>query len=243
MIDLLKDESLDDLDGIGMKIIQKKSGFRFGNDSICLCYFLKLKRKNTILDIGTGSGIIPLQTLALYPESRLYGVEIQEDIANMATRTVKLNHIEDKVTIVNKNIKEFEIDEKIDVIVSNPPYMKTTIGKISDKEIKATSRHELTLNLEELLVEVKRLLKVGGSFNMVYRTERFNEVILLLNKNNIFPKRCRFIYTKNGRESKLFMIEALKGRRCQLVIEEPLYFYNEDGSYTEELKSYYYPMD
>ncbi len=239
MLDLLEDETLDDLDGIGMKIIQKKSGFRFGNDSICLCYFLKLKRKNNILDIGTGSGIIPMQTLALYPESKIYGIEIQEEIANMAKRSMKYNNLDEKISIINRDIKEFSIDEKIDVIVSNPPYMKTTIGKISDKEIKATSRHELTLNLEELLVEVKRLLKVGGSFNMVYRTERFNEVLLLLNKNNIFPKRCRFIYTKPGKDSKLFMIEALKGRRCQLIIEEPLYFYNEDGSYSEELKSYY----
>ncbi len=239
MIDLLKDESLDNLDGIGMKIIQKKSGFRFGNDSICLCYFLRIKRKNTILDIGTGSGIIPLQTLALYPQSKIYVVEIQEDIANMAKRSIEYNKLEDKITIVNSNIKDFKINEKIDLIVSNPPYMKVNKGKVSIKEVKATSRHELTLDLEELLVEVKRLLKVGGSFNMVYRTERFNEVILLLNKHNIFPKRCRFIYTKRGKESKLFMVEALKGRRCQLAIEEPLYFYNEDGEYSEELKSYY----
>ncbi len=239
MLDLLKDESLDNLDGIGMKIIQKKSGFKFGSDSICLCYFLKVKKKNTILDIGTGSGIIPLQILALYPQSKIYGVEIQKDIANMAKRSIKYNKLEDKVIIINNNIKEFNIDEKIDVIVSNPPYMKINRGKISRKEVKATSRHEVTLDLEELLVEVKRLLKVGGSFNMIYRTERFNEVILLLNKHNIFPKRCRFIYTKRGKESKLFMIEALKGRRCQLVIEEPLYFYNEDGRYSEELKSYY----
>lgn len=239
MLDIKEDETLDDLDGLGMKILQKKNGFRFAFDSVFIAYFLEPKRAKTILDIGTGSGIIPIQLSHMYPKKRIIGVEIQDEIADMARRSVKYNNLSDKIEIIHTDVKNLELDEKIDIIVTNPPYMKVEEGKVSENSIKATSRHEVKLNLEEMLREAKRILKVGGSLNIIYRTDRFYELITKFEKYSFYPKRVRFIHSKKGMESGLFMVEAYKGRRAALTIMDPLFIFDEKGEYTAEVASYY----
>jgi len=236
---IYEDEILENLDKISMKIIQKKEGFRFGVDAIMLAYFLKLKSNANVLEIGTGTGIISLELAYHYKNSKITAVEIQKDMAFMSMRSVKYNQLEDRIEILNKDVKKLEGSSTFDVIVSNPPYMPLNEGKISPNEIKALSRHEIKLNLEELLSESKRLLKVGGSLNIIYRTNRFYELLSLLEKYSFSPKRLRFIYSKEGTESILFMIEVIKARKVSLNIEEPLYIFDKDGNYTEELQSYY----
>lgn len=239
MVELLEDETLDDLNKINRKIIQKKNGFRFSIDAVLIANFLDVKKNINILDIGTGTGIIPILISDNDKIEKIYALEIQENIADMSERSVKYNLLEEKIKIINKDIKEFKADIKFDMIVTNPPYIKVSDGKLSDNTVKAASKHEVKLRIEELIENAKRLLKSGGSFNIIYRTNRFQELVEVLGKNNFFIKRLRFIHSKPNNNSGLFMIEALKEKRCPINIETPLWIYDSEGNYTEEVCRYY----
>lgn len=234
-----EDEILEKLDKVSMEIIQKKEGFRFGVDAIILSNFVELANKSNVLEIGTGTGIISLLLSNSYPNAKISAVEIQENMADMAGRSVFYNKLENNITVINKDIKELESSSSFDYIVSNPPYMPIKQGKISSNKIKAISRHEIKLNLKDLLIEGKRLLKVGGSLSIIYRTNRFYELLNLLETYSFSPKRLRFIYSKEGSESILFMIELVKAKKTPLSILEPLYIFDSKGNYTKELQSYY----
>lgn len=238
-IKLKENESLEPLDKIGMKIIQRKDGFRFGIDSVLLPYFVDFTSAESVVEIGTGSGIIAMQTIYRYPNIRIKAVEIQEEIADMAKRNIEYNNLSAKVDVIEGNIKEFYPDKKVDAVITNPPYMKINEGKVSENRLKAISRHELELDLEELLQESQRLLKIGGTLNLIYRTNRFYEFIALLDKYKFSPRRIRFIYSKKGTDSILFMAEVVKGKNMNGSIMSPIYIYNEDGSYSDEVKSCY----
>lgn len=235
---LKEDETLEDLPSVNCKIIQKKNGFRFTVDSILLANFLKLKQNITLLDIGTGTGIMPLLLSKKFEISKITAVEIEEDIAKMFQRTININDLSEKISLVREDIKNFK-GESFDFIISNPPYMKLKDGYISPHDYRAGARHELNLNLKELLINGRRLLKNGGSFNIIYRTNRFLEVLEEAKDLKLNPKRIRFIYSKPNKESELFMIEFIKGFKTSCSIEEPLYIYDDNGQYTEELEEYY----
>ncbi len=239
MVEIFDDETIDELNKVKKQIIQKKTGFRFAIDAVLIANFLSLKNTKTVLDIGTGTGIIPiLLSNAIYVE-KIYGVEIQEDIADMARRSVIYNKLEEKISVINKDVREFKNDFKVDLIVSNPPYMKVKEGKISDNEQKAISRHELKLTFDELVKSARRILKSGGSFNIVHRIRRFEEVIKILNENKFYTKRLRIVYSKPGKDAILFMIEAIKDRKCELTINEPIYLYDKNDEFSSEVMSYY----
>ena len=165
-------------------------------------------------------------------------VEIETEIAKMFEKTIEINSLESKIKLINIDIKNYK-EEPFDMIISNPPYMKLNEGYVSPHDYRAGARHEVNLDLKELLINGKRLLKNGGSFNLVYRTNRFIEVLDESKILNLNVKRVRFIYSKPNQSSDLFMIEMIKGFKCACVVEEPLYIYNEHGEYTEELKKYY----
>ena len=235
---IIEDETLEDLPSVNCKIIQKKKGFRFTVDSILLVNFLKLKKNTNLLDIGTGTGIMPLLLCRKEEINLITAVEIETEIAKMFEKTIEINSLESKIKLINTDIKNYK-EEPFDMIISNPPYMKLNEGYVSPHDYRAGARHEVNLDLKELLINGKRLLKNGGSFNLVYRTNRFMEVLDEAKMLNLNAKRVRFISSKPNQSSDLFMIEMIKGFKCACVVEEPLYIYNEHGEYTEELKKYY----
>lgn len=235
---IIEDETLEDLPSVNCKIIQKKKGFRFTVDSILLVNFLKLKKNTNLLDIGTGTGIMPLLLCRKEEINLITAVEIETEIAKMFEKTIEINSLKSKIKLINTDIKNYK-EEPFDMIISNPPYMKLNEGYVSPHDYRAGARHEVNLNLKELLISAKKLLKNGGSFNLVYRTNRFMEVLDEAKMLNLNAKRVRFIYSKPNQSSDLFMIEMIKGFKCACVVEEPLYIYNEHGEYTEELKKYY----
>ncbi len=235
---IIEDETLEDLPSVNCKIIQKKKGFRFTVDSILLVNFLKLKKNTNLLDIGTGTGIMPLLLCRKEEINLITAVEIETEIAKMFEKTIEINSLESKIKLINTDIKNYK-EEPFDMIISNPPYMKLNEGYVSPHDYRAGARHEINLDLKELLINGKRFLKNGGSFNLVYRTNRFMEVLDEAKMLNLNAKRVRFIYSKSNQNSDLFMMEMIKGFKCACVVEEPLYIYNEHGEYTEELKKYY----
>lgn len=236
---VLEDETLDDLTKFNRKIIQKKDGFRFAIDAVLLANFLNIKKKSIMIDIGTGTGIMPLLLVDNPKIEKIYGIEIQEEIAKMAKRTVNINDLGEKIEIVKEDFNNINFNFKVDIIVTNPPYIKKENGKISTNSIKAISRHELKLNLEQLVLKSKKTLKSGGSFNIIYRTNRFQELASMLHENKFYIKRLRFIHSKPSKNSNLFMIEAIKDRVSELEILPALYLFNEEGNYTEEVLEYY----
>lgn len=238
------DERLDDLELNGLKIIQKKDGFCFGIDSVLLADFSKkIKKDSNIIDLGTGTGILGILLCQKTNLNRVIGVEIQEEIADMARRTIKLNNLENRFEILNDNIKNLDKKLKIDyydAIVTNPPYKKENSGKINEKnQIKLISRHEVKANLADFISISFKLLKDNGTLFMVHRAERIVDIISELRKNRLEPKRIRFVFSNYESDSKLVLIEAVKNGKSFVKIEKPLYVYNSDGTYTDEILKIY----
>lgn len=273
-IKLNKDERIDDLEIKNMKIIQNKNGFCFGIDSVLLSDFAKeMKDSARVADLGTGTGILGILLCAKTNLSEIIGIEIQEEVAEMAQRSIKLNHLENKFKILNINIKEiineknntkFDKrinnknkldDEKIkkenrkinlileknsfDYVVMNPPYKKINTGKVNDNEKKLISRHEITANLEDFIETANYLLKDKGTLFMVHRPNRLVDILEKLRKAKIEPKEIRFVYPKINKEPNLILIKGVKNAREFLKIDKPLYIYQEDGSYTNEILEIY----
>jgi len=241
---ILKDnERIDDLQLNNLKIIQNKDGFCFGIDAVLLSDFAKDIRNNSkVLDLGTGTGIIGILLCAKTKLSKIYGIDIQKDVCNMALRSIKLNNLEDKFEIINTNIKEittiFE-ESSFDVIVSNPPYQKDNSGLKNESETKLISRHEITASLEDFISVSSKLLKSNGSIYMVHRPERLSDLFYLLKKYNLEPKKLRLVQSYQDSKPKLVLVKATKNAKSFLNIEEPLIIYNKDGSYTDEIFEIY----
>ena len=242
-IKLEKDERIDDLQFKNLKIIQNKKGFCFGIDSILLSDFAKkIKKDAIVLDLGTGTGIIPILLCGKTELKKVIGVEIQTEVYNMAKKSIKLNKLENKFEIINENIlnlnKIFE-KNKFDVIVTNPPYKKKQSGIKNLDERKIISRHEITACLEDFIKISKDLLKDNGEFYMVHRPERLVDIFNLMRKYKIEPKSLKIIYSNKNKEPNLILIKGIKNAKPFLKIEKNLYIYEEDGKYTKELLEIY----
>ena len=241
---ILKDnERIDDLQLNNLKIIQNKDGFCFGIDAVLLSDFAKdIRNNSTVLDLGTGTGIIGILLCAKTKLSKIYGIDIQKDVCDMAFRSVKLNNLEDKFEIINTNIKKltntFE-EASFDAIVSNPPYKKDNSGLKNESETKLISRHEITASLEDFISISSKLLKNNGNIYMVHRPERLSDLFFLLKKYNLEPKKLRLVQSYFDSKPKLILVKATKNAKSFLNVEQPLIIYNKDGSYTDEiLKTY-----
>ena len=221
-----------------LKIIQNKDYFNFSLDSVLLPNFVLLSpNTKNILDLCTGNAPIPL-ILSTKTKANIIGVEIQKEIYDLAKKSVKLNNI-NSISLINddvKNItKKFETDS-FDIITCNPPYFKCNENSIlNDNDIKSIARHELKVNIEDIIRISKKLLKNGGSLNIVHRTDRLIEIIDLMKKNNLEPKRIQFIYPKKNNDSNIVLIDGRKNGKPGLKILKPLIVHNEDGSYTKEV--------
>ena len=242
-INLKDNERIDDLQLNNLKIIQNKDGFCFGIDSVLLSDFAKDIRNNSkVLDLGTGTGIIGTLLCAKTNLSKIYGIDIQKDVCDMASRSIKLNNLEDKFEIINSNIKDliniFE-ENSFDAIVSNPPYKKDNSGLKNDTETKLISRHEITASLEDFIKVSSKLLKNNGNIYIVHRPERLSDLFYLLKKYNLEPKKLRVVQSYVDSKPKLVLVKATKNAKSFLNIEEPLIIYNKDGSYTDEILKIY----
>lgn len=240
----LKDnEKIDDLQLNNLKIIQNKAGFCFGIDSVLLSDFAKDIRNNSkVLDLGTGTGIIGILLCAKTKLSKIYGIDIQKDVCDMASRSIKLNNLENKFEIINSNIKNLKnIFEKntFDAIVSNPPYKKDNSGLKNEAETKLISRHEITASLEDFVNTASKMLKNNGNLYMVHRPERLSDLFYLLRKYNLEPKKLKLVQSYINSKPKLILVKATKNSKSFLNIEQPLIIYNKDGSYTDEILKIY----
>ena len=234
-------ERIDDLQYKGLKIIQNTEGFCFGVDSVLLTEFARdMKKNKTIVDLGTGTGIIGILLSKKVKASKIIGVEIQKDVANMAKRSVELNNLQNIMQILNEDVKNLSLEKNsFDYVVTNPPYKKKGTGIINREDKQIISRHETTVNLEEWIKVSSHLLKDNGAIYMVHRPERLNEIIENLRKYRLEPKRIRFVYPKINKNSNLVLIKAVKYANSFLKVEKPLIIYNEDGTYTDEILKIY----
>lgn len=241
---LLKDnERIDDLEFNGYKIIQSSTGFCFGIDAVLLSDFAKDIRKNSIVaDLCSGTGIISILLAGKTFASKIYAVEIQKNVADMASRSVALNHLNNKIEVLNLDLKNLYSHLEcgsLDAIVTNPPYKKANSGLTNLSEEKLISRHEIMCNLEDVISVSSKLLKNNGSFYMVHRPDRLVDIISLLRKYKLEPKILRFVHPFENKSPNLLLIKAVKGANCFLNVEKPLIVYNLDNSYTDEILKIY----
>ena len=242
-MELKKDERIDDLEFKNLKIIQNINGFCFGIDSVLLSDFAKdIKKNTTILDLGTGTGIISILLCGKTNLGKIFGIEVQKEVADMAKRSSILNNLQDKFEVLNLDILELENyfkGKKIDSIVTNPPYKKVGTGKINEIESKKISRHETTANLEDFIRVSSKLLKNNGSFYMVHRPERLPDIIEFLRKYKIEPKKIRFVQPSINKAPNLILIKGIKCGKPFLKFENNLIVYKENGEYTDEILRIY----
>ena len=242
-IKLKENERIDDLEFKNLKIIQNKDGFCFGIDSILLTDFAKnIKQNSKVIDLGTGTGIIPILLYGKTKNTKFVGVEIQPEVAEMADRSVKLNLLENNIEILNTNILELsKIYNRgsFDVVTTNPPYKKINTGVINENNKKLISRHEITASLEDFIRTASFLLKDLGEFYMVHRPDRLVDIFYSMRENKIEPKKIKFVYPNKNKKTNLVLIKGIKNGKQFLEFENNLYVYNEDGNYTNEILKIY----
>lgn len=241
-VDLKENERLDDLQRCGYQIIQNPEKFCFGMDAVLLSAFARARAQDVLLDLGTGTGILPLLMEAKYHCARLVGLEIQEESVDMARRSVALNGLTDKIQIVAGDIKEADrlfASVSFDCITCNPPYMIERHGLSNPEAPKAIARHELLCTLEDVAAQTAKLLKPGGHFFLVHRPFRLAEIMALLVQYKLEPKRMRLVHPFADREPNLVLLEAVRGGKPRITVEKPMVIFREPGVYTEEVAGLY----
>jgi tRNA1(Val) A37 N6-methylase TrmN6 len=241
-VELKPGERVDDLHRNQYKIIQNTQKFCFGMDAVLLSGFTKVLPGEKVLDLGTGTGIIPILLEAKTKGKHFTGLEIQEESADMAKRSVAMNKLEDKVDIIIGDIKEASAHfglASFDVITSNPPYMNHNHGIINPGEAKAIARHEILCTLEDVIREASRALKPGGRFYLVHRPFRLVEIINTLTSYKLEPKRMKFVHPYVDKEPNMVLIECIKGAKSMVKVEAPLIVYKETNFYTDEIYDIY----
>ena len=240
---LKENERIDDLEFKNLKIIQDKSGFCFGIDSVLISDFAKgIKKDAMVIDLGTGTGIIPTLLCGKTNLKKIIGVELQKDVAKMAKKSIKLNQLQDKFEIINEdilNITKIFQKQTFDVVITNPPYKKKNSGIINEEEKKVISRHEITASLEDFIKVAKDLLKDNGEFYMVHRPERLVDIFSIMRQYKIEPKLLKMVFSDKNKEPKLVLIKGIKNAKPFLNVEKNLYIYNEKGEYSKELLKIY----
>jgi len=237
-----EDETIDDLQLKGLKLIQKKDGFKFGIDAVLLSDFACIKNKHKVMDLCTGTGIIPFLVYGKYTPQSVYGLEIQEDMIDMAKRSIQLNSLEEKVFFINEDLKNIEFLKKLqkfDVVTVNPPYKLNDAGIINPNDKLAIARHEILCNLEDVISTSRVLLKDNGRLFMIHRPERLADIFTLMRKYKIEPKRVKMIHPKIGKAPNIVLVEGQRDGGEYLKWEAPLYVYDNNGKYTKEIDAIY----
>ena len=236
---LKEKERLDDLQLSGLKIIQDPERFCFGLDAVLLSGFVRARQGDQLLDLGTGTGILPLLLSAKTQCAHLTGLEIQEESADMARRSVALNHLEERISIVSGDLKEagqIFAPASFDCITCNPPYMIGQHGITNPDAPKAIARHEILCTFEDVAAAAEKLLKSGGKFFLVHRPFRLAELIVTLTSHKLEPKRMRLVYPYADKEPNMVLLEAVRGGNSRMTVEPPLIIFDRPGEYSREIK-------
>jgi len=226
-----------------LKIIQNDDYFKFGTDSVLLANYVKVKNNDKIIDLGSGSGVIPLLLAYKNKPKKVYGLELQTPLVNMSKRSVALNSLEDKIKIIEGNIQnvmDFFEDNEFDTVVTNPPYRPVNNGKVTENKYKAIARHEIEIDIEKIIRNTARLLRAGGSFYLVHLTKRMPQIIFSLKENNIEPKEMRLIQARNNRAPDRFLLRATMDGNPGFKVENNIVeFKDKTDEYTDEIKKIY----
>ena len=234
---VLEGEKIEDLLHGRLKIIQKEKGYRFSVDPLLLTNFAKGDGAKRIIDLGTGSGVMPLILADRTEAEQIIGIDIQAEMVDMARRSVKINSLEDRIQIeqcdLKKTGKKFKAED-FDVVISNPPYIPIKAGKLNPQKDKAIARHELMMDLEDLAKVSHYLLKAKGRAYLVYPASRTIDLLVTLRENGLEPKEIKFVHSNENSSAKLTLIKAVKDAGPEVTIRKPLYIYNLEGDYTDE---------
>ncbi len=226
-----------------IRLYQSKVGYRFSVDSLLLYSFINLKKVNTIADLGAGTGIVGMLLAKKYPEARVTLFEIQDGLVALAEKNIIQNRLEDRVKVVKCDIRALPSHTPMygdfNLVISNPPFRKLKSGRLNIEEEKAIARHEIKLRLKELVEAVSCLLQVKGRFCVIYHPWRLSELIDTFRRAHLEPKRLRFVHSNISSDAKMILMEAVKNGKTGLKVDKPLYIYEENGSYTKELKGIY----
>ncbi|MBU3214838.1 tRNA1(Val) (adenine(37)-N6)-methyltransferase [Clostridium estertheticum] len=239
---LRTDETLDDLQLKGIHVIQKKHAFRFGVDAVLLANFVKVRKNAKVVDLCTGTGIIPFILAGKTTASNIIGVEIQEEFVDMANRSIEYNNLKDKIKFINGDLKDIELIktiDKVDIVTVNPPYKLQNSGLISLNDKDAIARHEICCTLEDVIIACRIILKDNGRMYMVHRPDRLADILCTMRKHRIEPKRIRMVHPSVNKAPNIVLIEGQRDGGAFLKWDPPLYVHIEDGGYTEEIKNMY----
>lgn len=231
-------EKTEDLGINGYKIIQNKNGFCFGSDAVLLAKFARIKKGSSVLDLCTGTGIIPILVYALCSPAKIAAVEIIPWVADMAQRTMRLNGLEDKISVVNADLADAPAifgKRRFDAVTCNPPYMNSGGGIINPNDDLAVSRHEIRCTLDGVVKSAADCLKIGGKLFMIHRADRLCDVFSTFRAHKIEPKRLAVVYPRSDRSANLILVEGLLGGRPQLKLEKPVFMYDNDGNYIQNI--------
>ena len=236
----IKEERIDDLEINGLKIIQNENWFCFGVDSVLLSSFAEdMHCGSSILDLGAGNGILELLISAKVENSQIVGIEVQEEVAQMARRSVELNNLENRIEIKTANIKDIGKIKEFDAVVTNPPYKEAGTGRQNEVAKKLIARHEILATLEDFIKTASNNLKDKGSMYMVNRPERLVDIFEYSRKYKLEPKELRMVYSKQYSKPVLVLVKATKHANRYLKVREPLYIYDENGNYSKEVLKIY----
>ena len=243
-IKLENDERIDDLEFKNLKIIQNTKGFCFGIDAVLLSDFAKnIKQNANVLDLGTGTGIIPILLCGKTKLNKIIGIEIQRSVYEIAKKNIILNNLENRFEVINENITNLDnIYEKnsFDAIVTNPPYKEENTGITNEDEVKQISRHEISANLEDFIEISSKLLKDKGEFYIIHRPERIVDLLSEMRKYKIEPKEIRLVFSNKNNLPKMVLVKGVKNAKKYINFRENLYIYDENGNYTDEILEIYH---
>lgn len=227
-----------------IQVKQNRSGYRFSMDAVLLAWYADPNSDDTILDLGTGCGIIPMILAYRHPEVNIYGIEVQSELANIANLNITENGMEDQITILWKDMKTLkheDISGPVDLAISNPPFRKSTSGRINPNQQRAIARHEIKTTLNDVLETARRMLKTSGRLVMIYPATRMTDILTQMRSSGIEPKSIRMVHSAKNTEGKMILVEGKKGGHSGLKIGSPLIIYQENGSYSDEVKKIFKP--
>lgn len=240
-IQLQEDERLDDLMKSGRKIIQNENEFCFSMDSVLIAHFPIFRRRYKVLDLGTGTGVIPL--LIADEVEKIFAIELNSRMAETARRNVELNNLSEKITVIEgdyRQHREIFRPESFDLVIANPPYVPVKNGDSNKLHGVARARHEFTATLEDVITAARFTLKFHGVFCMIHLASRLCEIVDTLHRHQFEMKRLQIIQPKFGRDANLIMVEAVVGANAgNLKIMPPLVVHEDDGAYTSDIKKIY----
>ena len=242
-LSLVKDgETLDDLQLKDICIIQKREGFRFGIDAVLLANFANVKKKHKVMDLCTGTGIVPFIIKGKKEPEKIVGLEIQNKFVEMANRSIKINGFNDTMEFLHGDLKDIELLKSIgrfDVVTVNPPYKLNNAGILNPNDKLAIARHEIMCNLEDVIVASRKLLKDNGRMFIVHRPERLADIFGLMRKYKIEPKRVRMVQPNSKKAPNIVLVEGQRDGGAFLKWEETLFVYDDNGNYSEEINRIY----